>query len=104
MPCTGKCCQDFCLSVSRLHLRHCIDIDQSVEAAKIWALVREVDPHVDEFEMRYRCVALTSSGCSLAREDRPDMCNEHPRPPARCGLCGARSDQEARGVALVATS
>lgn len=54
MRCTGACCKAFTLSATRAEIRRVVDDtrqDQAsrVDAAKIWALVREIPGQVDEF-------------------------------------------------------
>lgn len=112
MTCTGRCCQRIVLHSTeadalgypctpRWWLRVWIERDRQEEAAKIWRVLRLVETDADGVDW-HRCAALGPTGCTEPREHRPQMCNDFPYAGALpCRHCGARSDQEARAVALV---
>lgn len=105
--CTGECCSHIYLSVSQERLRQLKDVELDVQAALVWSLMKPlslVEPEISGVvTVKRRCLALTAVGCSLPREERPWCCNMYPL-SIMCSLCGSRSDQEARGVAMVVVS
>lgn len=113
--CTGACCREIIVHnqesanlglvcMPRVWMRIYIDRDRSVEMAKIWSVLRFERVRDDGREV-HRCAALGQAGCQLARDDRPSMCTNFPYAGDRpCHECGARSDAEARGVAIERTT
>jgi hypothetical protein len=104
--CSGACCRGpMYLSDSLIGIRARLaspiwSADVKLEAAKILSVFRRDVPDANGHE-RCSCGALTAAGCSLSSANRPVMCNDFPYAGGKpCPACGARSDAEARGVAL----
>lgn len=99
-PCDGRCCNVIQMDKPRSELRRLANRGET-EAALIWTLMRPVDPSDDVPWADHHCVALTSTGCALPREQRPLMCTDFPYGKFACHHCGAWSDAESRHVALM---
>lgn len=100
--CTGECCVQVWLwkgGRPLLVADICAIADLGVvDVARLKAIFL---PMSNSLANDYRCRALTPTGCCLPRVDRPEFCNTFPYGDGhRCEKCGARSDAEARGVAL----
>src|SRR5688572_6716530 len=101
--CDGSCCKRFSIfdmngrAESHAEIRARALRWQSADTMTLFAVLRP--DGIDDGKQRFRCAALGESGCTLPRESRPHMCNAHPY-ESGCWRCGARSDMEARGVAL----
>jgi Fe-S-cluster containining protein len=97
VKCTGACCRNILLNRPRRDLERDVFLDGNRESAKILRFMRlEV---VNGIEVHH-CLALQETGCWLARHERPEICNVYPT-LGPCIHCFARSDAEARGVALM---
>ena len=107
--CTGACCRNIgrlSHTVAELFTRRDLG---DVESAKILAVLRPSE-YWDGYEKvhgfpKWRCLALGADSCMLERSDRPEICTLFPYGGDKpCANCGAKSDAEARGVALMVIS
>ncbi len=94
--CTGVCCRDIVLDVAHRDVRRAAYLGHR-ESATILRLMH-LDRVVNGVEV-HRCQALQETGCWLRRDERPAICTGYPS-VTPCPHCFARSDAEARGVAL----
>ncbi|HEU01319.1 MAG TPA: hypothetical protein ENH89_13425 [Aurantimonas coralicida] len=103
--CDGRCCQQFPVSHDwywqgrRLRSFIVGNKDQSPE----WTRIRQILIPVIGRRNLFACNEFDQeSGTCRAYDDRPGLCRRFPYDDP-CRYCGARSDAQARGVALVVT-
>lgn len=104
--CDGRCCEQFSLFYDRYwrgrRLRSLLV--QNKERSSEWTRIRQILIPVIGRRDLFACNEFDQeTGTCRAYDDRPDICrlfpSDHP-----CRHCGAASDAEARGVAVMVTA